>query len=326
MTFLQNHHILSSRNLDEMRSLLAAMVSPHDFNIIGNHSEFEASIHAAPLGGISLLHAFFGNVRVDVRAEGGDENSLLFYVPTSGAGVVRQDGQECEFSETKGFVRDLRLSIDCRQADFGGFALPLSLETLKRHASALIGEGAEMIEPAFHPSLDFASPSGRHFCNTLKFIARELDGPLGQLKDHFLAKQYEDLLLTQVLTLLPNTYSDLMHGALPSRIVPYHVKRAREYIHAHAHERIGLADIAAYAGCGYRTLQVAFHDALGMSPMAYAKSMRLRGAREDLKKMGGGTLIAPVACKWGFTHMGHFARDYKRQFGMFPSETARFGR
>ncbi|WP_119166038.1 AraC family transcriptional regulator [Algihabitans albus] len=52
-----------------------------------------------------------------------------------------------------------------------------------------------------------------------------------------------------------------------SGALPYHVKRARDYIHRHAGEKIALADLAAEAGCGYRNLQLAFEEAFGPSPM-----------------------------------------------------------
>jgi transcriptional regulator GlxA family with amidase domain len=81
--------------------------------------------------------------------------------------------------------------------------------------------------------------------------------------------------------------------------------------------------VAAHAGCGYRTLQVAFNKAYGMSPMSYVKHVRLSLAREDLLHAVDGVTVRDTALKWGFTHLGGFSKKYAEQFGALPSETLR---
>jgi AraC-like DNA-binding protein len=38
---------------------------------------------------------------------------------------------------------------------------------------------------------------------------------------------------------------------------------------------------------------------------------------------GHGTSVAAVAARWGFTHLGRFAIEYRRRFGSYPSQTLR---
>jgi AraC-like DNA-binding protein len=114
-----------------------------------------------------------------------------------------------------------------------------------------------------------------------------------------------------------------MNGHDVTKVVPYYIKRARDYIHAHADKKIGLADIAAVAGCGYRGMQRGFMDAYGTTPMAYLRIVRLKRIRAILRGELGGHAISDVAKQWGFTHMSRFARDYCREFGELPSETVR---
>lgn len=58
--------------------------------------------------------------------------------------------------------------------------------------------------------------------------------------------------------------------------------------------------------------------------MAYLKSVRLKRVCKQLIEAGGeGDSIFEVAQQWGFSHMGRFAQDYRKQFGVLPSQTLR---
>ena len=46
----------------------------------------------------------------------------------------------------------------------------------------------------------------------------------------------------------------------------------------------------------------------------------------DLLASGGRLLVQDVAATWGFYHFGRFAEQYRRKFGVLPSDTARAGR
>jgi AraC family ethanolamine operon transcriptional activator len=57
--------------------------------------------------------------------------------------------------------------------------------------------------------------------------------------------------------------------------------------------------------------------------MNFLRQVRLEGVRRDLDgglPPGG---ISELALRWGFSHFGRFAADYRRHFGELPSETAR---
>ncbi|WP_069265908.1 helix-turn-helix domain-containing protein [Paraburkholderia nodosa] len=71
-----------------------------------------------------------------------------------------------------------------------------------------------------------------------------------------------------------------------------------------------------------RTLQYCFQDVLGMAPATYLRALRLNGARRDLCGRAAGS-VQDVAAAWGFWHLSQFATDYRRMFGMRPSEALR---
>jgi AraC family ethanolamine operon transcriptional activator len=85
-----------------------------------------------------------------------------------------------------------------------------------------------------------------------------------------------------------------------------------------------LSELCATANVSERTLQYAFHDIMGMSPLTYLHRLRLHRARDELRlAKKGSTTVTDVALNWGFWHFGEFSRAYKNCFGEMPSRTLR---
>ncbi|MDF1749590.1 MAG: AraC family transcriptional regulator, partial [Alphaproteobacteria bacterium] len=233
-------------------------------------------------------------------------------------------GTDFDVSLTQGLIRDARAPLSALQDNFSSFVFSISNDMLQRHAQALLGNAATSLPPQFEAKLDLSTPGGVHLRNTVHYIASALDGPLHMLNNSMVTDGMRDMFLTQVLGLLPNSYSDLLQRRPASgNILPYHVKRARDFIHAHADSAITLEQLASQAGCGYRTLQIAFNDIFGMSPMAYVRHIRLKLAHDDLRRADDDLSVRDIALKWGFTHMGGFSKAYQKQFGVLPSWTRR---
>ncbi len=99
------------------------------------------------------------------------------------------------------------------------------------------------------------------------------------------------------------------------------VQRVLNYIDAFPRQPHTVKDVCRVAGASERTIQTAFLERFGVRPKAYLRDRRLNGARADLCLADPATPITKVANRWGFWHMGQFARDYRRLFGKLPSET-----
>jgi len=83
-----------------------------------------------------------------------------------------------------------------------------------------------------------------------------------------------------------------------------------------------LSELCATANVSERTLQYAFRDIMGMSPLTYLHRLRLHRARDEMQKAKSkSTSVTDVAMNWGFWHCGEFSRAYKNCFGELPSET-----
>lgn len=71
-----------------------------------------------------------------------------------------------------------------------------------------------------------------------------------------------------------------------------------------------------------RALQNTFEDMTGIPPLTYMRSLRLNEVRRTLQHNPTHRCISSIAYDWGFTHMSQFARDYRRLFGVLPSESS----
>jgi AraC-like DNA-binding protein len=108
------------------------------------------------------------------------------------------------------------------------------------------------------------------------------------------------------------------------------VRRALDFIHAHADSPIGLAEIAAAAHVSARTLLRHFDAQVGETPVACLRRVRLDGARAELQARPDAT-VRDIASAWGFQNASKFAEAYRQRFGETPAATRgvagpRFGR
>lgn len=81
------------------------------------------------------------------------------------------------------------------------------------------------------------------------------------------------------------------------------------------------ADMAELAGVTVRRVQQGFREYVGQTPFQYLHDVRLERAHRDLIEAPPGTTVTDIAMRWGLTHTGRFAADYRQRYGRSPSET-----
>lgn len=107
-----------------------------------------------------------------------------------------------------------------------------------------------------------------------------------------------------------------------NRVHRYIVKSVREITLRQHCDPITIGEICAALNISRRTLNHAFQQVLGITPVAYMRNIRLHKIRAELQyKSEQLNSIACVASHWGFWHMSLFARYYRELFGETPSET-----
>jgi AraC-like DNA-binding protein len=102
--------------------------------------------------------------------------------------------------------------------------------------------------------------------------------------------------------------------------LPLVAQRARDYLHSHMHQDIGLDDLAQAVGIDRFRLSRAFKAAFGLAPHAYLIQLRLTRARRLLAR---GELPVDVAATLGFADQSHLGRWFQRAYRMTPADYRR---
>jgi len=149
-------------------------------------------------------------------------------------------------------------------------------------------------------------------------LADDLDPPPLLLAEAFRA------LATAALVVFPNSTQRDRPGPA-QHAEPATVRRAVDFIDAHATEDLDITRIAEAAGIGPRGLQAAFRRHRGTSPLAYLRRVRLEGAHRDLLAADPtqGDTVSAIAARWGFGNAGRFSGEYRAAFHRPPGETLR---
>ena len=100
------------------------------------------------------------------------------------------------------------------------------------------------------------------------------------------------------------------------------VKTAEEYALSQKGTDIYVTDLCRVTGVSERTLEYAFKQVMGLTPVAFLVRLRLHRVRHALLAAApGSTSITVEALRWGFWLFGEFARIYNDCFGELPSDT-----
>ena len=97
------------------------------------------------------------------------------------------------------------------------------------------------------------------------------------------------------------------------------LKKAVDIINKQSNTLFSIPQLCALVGVSERTLQNAFKEKYQVSPSDYIKAFRLNKVKQEIYNTKTKS-ISEIAGKYNFWHMGQFAKDFKKQFGILPSE------
>jgi AraC family transcriptional regulator, ethanolamine operon transcriptional activator len=201
--------------------------------------------------------------------------------------------------------------------DYAIFGVVVRGEVLHRHAQAV--EHADLIDRAGHAGvipIDMEQKS--RFCTLLTHALDETSN--AALSDRA-RRDLQTSVLSSLFDLCSST--SLEPVAIPARPRrQWIVSEARDYVLANRDRPVGVPELCEHLHVSRRTLQYCFQDVLGLAPANYLRAIRLNGARRDLCGAAPGErTVQDVAAAWGFWHLSQFATDYRKLFGVRPSET-----
>jgi AraC-like DNA-binding protein len=171
---------------------------------------------------------------------------------------------------------------------------------------------------------------GRTWVEQLLVLCRQPAGRDGLLAHPLVSRPLAESLVNGFLLAAGHSRSPAV-AALAAAAVepapPATIRKAIDLIEADPRAPLSVADLATWCGVGARALQHGFQRHVGLSPMAYLRDARLRGADAELRAAAAADdTVASIARRWGFAHPGRFAAAYEAKYGQPPGRTLRGAR
>lgn len=320
---------LVTNDLDEIQAEMTRAISHHVANPHAGVRKIFASKAEADVGDIGLIHISYGAaISIDAETCG---PHLLVQTPLSGNALIQNGNVRLRADIGTGAIIRPDFPINFKfSSDFDLLLLRLSAERLERHCAQLLTErGTGLDQPlSFALGFSLSGDGGARWRRLLQYLRDEaFAGEASLLSASPLAMaSFDQMLMNTLLTMQPHNYTDALLGQRSSA-APFHIRRAVEFMQAHAAEPIGLVEIANAAGVSARTLHRSFQSFRGTTPLSWLKAVRLQNVHYELAAAEPSTLsVTEVALKWGFSHLGHFGQDYRHRFGESPIDTLKRAR
>lgn len=260
-------------------------------------------------GGRAVVPALAGRYVLTLAAEGhneGEQGGERYSAAPARSGALFSPGRSITMNAAPSFQ---------------GRSLAIEEGALRAQFRALTGR--DPLAPLrFDAALDLAAGPGATLHGLVRLFRAEIER---QGASRLAVVSLRDALFTNLLTNVNHSGSAQLE-APPPRVAPGSVRRAEEFIAAHAAEAITLSDIVAAAGVPARSLRAAFASFRGVAPMEFLRQRRFDLAHRRLSEASAETTVAGVVAALGLGGAGRFSVEYRKRFGRSPSETLALGR
>lgn len=192
--------------------------------------------------------------------------------------------------------------------------LKLDKRVLDRELELVLGRRPE----SFANTIDLTTSRGNAWLRMLRSISREVADTRGDgiWLDPRMGSQMSSTIITGlILAAYPESEGD-RRGLRPAAI-----RRVTEAMEADPARAWSPGELAETAGVGVRRLQQTFREYSGLTPFQFLREVRIQRARADLVADDPDTTVSEIAHRWGITHLGRFAQEYRERFGESPSMT-----
>jgi len=312
----------ASRDIDVVSELLTSISGKRTkVDRLDKSGAFSMSLTVAKLG-----HLLVSKVRVTSWSLTRPMGSLAnISIPIVGAPLkIRCGTRSYEVSaRDQAAVGRPFEEIGANLREGSAMVLHAPIEVLIDRAEQLAAEGlsgspvSEMVD-----RVDLRARTGEAFARALKTTIVEFGALNSAGLGPLAIAGYEDVLTNlAAAALFPSIMQD--NGRSAVECGPVAIRRARDFIKAHAAEPMRMSKVAADLGLPMRTLQDNFRRLFGLSPRAWLLECRLENAHKRLTLPDRPTSVARVAYDCGFGDLSGFSARYRKKYGELPSETLR---
>ncbi|MEH2503063.1 AraC-like DNA-binding protein [Bradyrhizobium sp. AZCC 1578] len=314
---------VSTGSVDAAADAIGRIFCPHELKPARASSKFFALHNCAIFGGFSINYvAYGGSVLID---PGCLERFFLLQIPVHGSARIRTASRDIATAPGAS-ASLLSPTIPTRmtwQSNCAQIILLVDRRLIEQRAAALSGRPAGAVE--FEPVVDLSSAAGCALqSQVLEFVdLAECLGPQQQ-PSPITAANIRETLLGALLHDQHHSASDAIERfGGRAETLPQSLRRAREFLYAHADEPLDLVRLAAAAGTGIRALQLGFRRHFGTSISEMLRDIRLAHLNVRLAVASPNDSVTDIAFELGFTHLSRMASAYRIKFGETPSATLR---
>ena len=312
--------IVTADTLEEAACRVQAAICPHRLRVSQRPGKSLAYLSSLDLGACGLTRLKYG-FDVDIDA-GRIEDSYLVKWTLAGEGHVRGGTRSAITSSRALIITDpterthIRMTAECQHL------------TVRVSRQALLATLAAKLRRAprkalqFHLEIPMSSDFARAWCELVAHICHVSATAPAALASDGVRKQYSRTLMEILLSSAPHTHSEVLDEPM-NRIAPWHVGRARDYVHEHLAEDLSITDIAASVGVTPRTLQNGFRKAYNLTPAEYLRRARVNALHQALLAADATAGVTRLMMNVGIVNFGRYAQYYREQIGVSPSTTLR---
>jgi AraC-like DNA-binding protein len=314
--------IVATSDPEEAQSILSRELEGLRFARVQDRRDFRLEMNGVHLGRTLVAYNRFDT---ETLVDAGDvEEAVVLVVGGGTPSTFTLDGDVVDCTHRTVVIspgRQLRIN---RTPGSELLLLRASIAAVEARFRETVGRppGRRML---FDTSVPHGHPVDRHARQLLGVVVED-DARYGGLPKNVVLRAGMDDALLSVLLALPHNHSDALSGGRRPVATVSVVRRAEEFMTAHASEPITISDVTAQCASSRRALFNAFRRYRGYTPMQFLKECRLRSAHEALSVPEPEQSVTSIAYEYGFAHLGRFAVAYHERFGESPSETLRKAR
>ena len=312
-------HQLVSSDLDEVVDLLRRRVGPQKYEIRSRSKPFFAKIQFRQLSELTLSYGRIAPA-MEITSTPREPYYSLF-CRRYGSSEYRAGRQSFVTSRSCGAMLPGMQPVHVRtKEDWHVFGTRFPPETLRTELSRLLDRTVS--DPVnFLPMVNFSDGPGRTVGKILSRLYEEATRTDAALVMVVLGiRHLERLLVTVLLEGLQHNYSKFLVTP-EKKLSLWQVRAVEEFILENADQPLSLGDLATVGCTSARSLQYAFHRHRGYTPLEFLRQVRFERVQNDLRHPTQDTTVTNTATRWGFLHLGRFAKEYRTRFGESPSAT-----
>jgi len=315
---LKRSQVVDTRDPDEFAAGISRLVGRVWLEPLGRNARFHCRMSYLAVGEVGIYH---GEYDSGFKARFPDFNTFAGSPgPLRGAAAHETGGAEVTVSKGHGVVLSPGGVTLQYGPQFEHLSMTVRSATLTGKLATIVGD-LRLGPLQFDPAVVASAPQSKRLERLVRFVANEFEDSFSSMPP-IMRSELQQAMMTAFLLANANNYSGLLLGE-PQAAAPWQVRRAEQFIEANWDQPITIEALVAATNVSARCLFYSFKAGRGYSPMDFVKRVRLGRARQKLSRPDAETSVTAVAFDCGFGNTGHFATDYRHQFGERPSETLR---